>query len=68
MARPRKDPGLRKDVDLRIPLTIEQKKLIAAAASLDQIDMAAWVRPLLLQAAQMRVGQVNQEPSKRKKN
>lgn len=57
MARPRKEPQLRKDVDLRIPLTAEQKRLIAEAAALDHSDMAAWVRPLLLQAAQIRVAQ-----------
>jgi hypothetical protein len=55
MARPRKDARLRKDVDLRIPLTVEQKQLIQEAASLDDTDMAAWVRPLLVQAAQNRV-------------
>jgi uncharacterized protein (DUF1778 family) len=64
MARPRKEPRLRKDADLRIPLTAEQKELIAQAAALDQSDMAAWVRPLLIQAAQLRVARqsVNQQP------
>jgi uncharacterized protein (DUF1778 family) len=42
-------------VDLRIPVTAEQKRLIQEAARLDETDMAAWVRPLLVQAAQERV-------------
>jgi len=55
MARPHKDVRFLKNVDLRIPLTVEQKRLIQEAASLDQADMAAWVRPLLIQAAKDRV-------------
>jgi uncharacterized protein (DUF1778 family) len=51
MARPPKDPKLRKDADLRIPLTAEQKKLVMDAAALEGEDMAAWVRPILLDAA-----------------
>jgi len=55
MARPPKDPSDRKSVDLRIPVTEEQKKLIADAASADQADVAAWVRPILLMAAEERL-------------
>jgi uncharacterized protein (DUF1778 family) len=65
VARPKKEAKLRKDVDLRIPLTADQKQLIAHAASLDQADMAAWVRPLLIQAAQMRVAQQPKPNSRR---
>jgi uncharacterized protein (DUF1778 family) len=56
MARPPKDPSDRKSVDLRIPLTEEQKKLIADAASADEADVAAWVRPIVLRAAERRLG------------
>jgi hypothetical protein len=55
MARPPKDPSERKSVDLRIPLTEEQKKLVSEAASADQADVAAWVRPIVLMAAQRRL-------------
>lgn len=52
MARPKKDPSERKDVDLRIPVTEDQKSLIAEAAAASQSDVAAWVRPILLGAAE----------------
>jgi uncharacterized protein (DUF1778 family) len=51
MARPFKEPGERKDVDLRIPVTAEQKELVAQAAKKAGADMAAWVRPLILAEA-----------------
>ena len=54
MARPPKDKKDRKDVDLRIPVTADQKQLIVEAASLDQLDMAEWARALLLRAAKHR--------------
>jgi uncharacterized protein (DUF1778 family) len=63
MARPKKDPSLRMDVDLRIPVTPEQKTLIAEAAAADQSDMAAWVRPILLGAAQRKLAK---QPKQRK--
>jgi hypothetical protein len=52
MARPHKDPSDRKSVDVRIPLTEEQKKLVTEAADSEQADVAAWARPILLHAAQ----------------
>ena len=55
MARPKKDPSLLMDVDLRIPVTREQKALIFQAAVLGQQDIAAWVRPVLLHAAKARI-------------
>jgi uncharacterized protein (DUF1778 family) len=61
MARPPKDPSLRMDTDLRIPLTADQKKLIAEAAAADQSDVASWVRPLLLGFAQKRVEKKKRE-------
>jgi len=56
MARPPKDPALRMDSDLRIPLTQAQKAMIYDAAKADQSDVAAWVRPILLGAASERLG------------
>ena len=55
MARPQKDKSERKDVDLRVPVTEEQKELIVRAARLDGLDMAAWVRPMLVKEAQKRI-------------
>lgn len=55
MARPPKDPADRKTVDVRIPLTEEQKKLVLDAAEADGADVAAWIRPILLSAASDRL-------------
>jgi hypothetical protein len=55
MPRPRKDKSELKDVDLRIPVTAEQKALIGEAVRLEGTDMAAWARPILLEAARERV-------------
>ena len=55
MARPPKDKRLLMNVPLRIMLTAEQKAIIEEAARLDQAEVAAWARPLLLQAAQQRL-------------
>jgi hypothetical protein len=55
MARPFKDKKDRKDIDLRIPVTEEQKRLIMEAVGLDQLDMAGWARDLLLTAAKRRL-------------
>jgi hypothetical protein len=52
MARPRKNPSQRKDVDVRIPMTEDQKRLVAKAAEESDMDLAAWARPILLRAAQ----------------
>lgn len=52
IGRPPKDKGSRKDVDLRIPVTSDQKEIIAEAARTAGLDMAAWARPILLAAAQ----------------
>jgi uncharacterized protein (DUF1778 family) len=54
MGRPPKNKKDRKDVDLRISVTAEQKQLIVAAAGLDQLDMAEWARAILLKAAKQR--------------
>lgn len=52
IGRPPKAKGTRKDVDLRIPVTADQKELVAEAAKREGMDMAAWARPILLAAAQ----------------
>jgi len=51
MARPKKDPSLLMDVDIRIPVTREQKAMIFNAAVLSQSELAAWVRPIILRLA-----------------
>jgi uncharacterized protein (DUF1778 family) len=60
MARPLKDPSDRKTVDVRIPLTEDQKKVIAEAAAADGADVATWARPLLLELARARTDGRNQ--------
>jgi hypothetical protein len=57
MARPRKEGRLRMDTDLRIPVTSEQKALIAEATRDEPEGMAAWARAILLRAAQERVAE-----------
>jgi hypothetical protein len=61
MARPRKEPRLRKDVDLRIPLTAEQKQLVVQAAAAAQSDVATWLRPIILQVAMDRLAKAQDE-------
>ena len=56
MARPPKPESDRKDMDLRIPVTSDQKGTIAEAARILGVDMAAWARPILLREAQAVVG------------
>jgi uncharacterized protein (DUF1778 family) len=51
MARPLKDPQLRMDEEIRVPLTADQKAVIRRAADAAGLDMAAWIRPILLAAA-----------------
>jgi hypothetical protein len=65
MARPPKDPALRMDVDLRIPMTADQKRIVTKAARTVQMDLAAWARPILLRAA--RVVANDQEPKRSKR-
>ena len=55
--RPPKKQSDRKDVDLRIPVTADQKALIMRAARAEGADMAAWVRPILLLAAERAVAE-----------
>jgi uncharacterized protein (DUF1778 family) len=50
--RPPKADGERKAKDLRIPVTDEQKELVAEAMRLSGQDMATWARPILLAEAE----------------
>lgn len=60
MARPPKDSRLRMDTDIRIPVTADQKRLIAEAVEDEPGGMAAWARAVLIQAARERIaGQQN---------
>jgi hypothetical protein len=43
------------DSDLRIPMTTDMKQTIVAAAGAEQMDVAAWVRPILLREANKRL-------------
>jgi hypothetical protein len=52
MARPRKKAGLRMDKDIRVPVTTEQKKIIEKAVANEPAGMAAWVRQVVLKAAE----------------
>jgi hypothetical protein len=51
MVRPLKDPNLRMNIDLRIPITAEQKKRIIEAMADEPAGFAAWAREVLLTAA-----------------
>ncbi len=55
MGRPRKDERLLLNRPLRVMLTAEQDDLIRQAAKLEGMDVAAWARPLLTEAARERV-------------
>lgn len=49
--RPKKSDSERKNVDLRIPVTEAQKKLIVEAAAKEGMDMAGWARVVLVSKA-----------------
>jgi uncharacterized protein (DUF1778 family) len=51
MARPKKNRDSLLDAELRIRVTAEQHKLIMKAVELEQSDMSAWARPILIKAA-----------------
>jgi hypothetical protein len=57
MARPKKDPAMRMDTDIRIPVTEEQKRLIQDAVADDPAGMAAWARIVLLHAARRKIAE-----------
>lgn len=51
--RPTKEPGEKMDVPLRIMLTASQAEAIRRAAG--GMDVSAWARPILLEAARERM-------------
>jgi len=55
MARPPKDERLRMNRDIRIPLTAEQKRVLAEAVCDEPGGMAAWARHVLIRAARERI-------------
>lgn len=55
MARPKKEKSLLMNRSIRLMLTADQEKLIHQAAELEGLDMTAWARPILLQAARERL-------------
>lgn len=55
MARPRKYGDERMDIQLRIPVTGDQKALIDMATVHESEGMAAWARAILLAAAKRRL-------------
>jgi uncharacterized protein (DUF1778 family) len=52
MKKPTKQSRSPADLDLRIPLTVRRKQLVEQAATLAKSDVTAWLRPIILQAAQ----------------
>jgi hypothetical protein len=50
--RPPKNPKMRMDTDLRIPVTGEQKRIIMDATAGEPAGFAAWARGVLLKAAE----------------
>jgi hypothetical protein len=65
MARPRKNPGDRKDYHLRVPLSEPQRAAIEEAAKLEGEDKAAWARTILLDAANRRIKEAGKTSGKR---
>ena len=69
MGRPLKDPRLRMNTDVRVPVTDEQKQLLLDATADEPAGLAAWARMVLLEAASRKVAkrEGNQLGSKKKK-
>jgi uncharacterized protein (DUF1778 family) len=55
MGRPTKKDSLRMDKDIRVPVTADQKKIIEKATSNEPAGMAAWVRQVVLKAAEEKI-------------
>ena len=62
--RPPKDKRQLKSIPLRIMLTVEQRELIEQAASAEGLDMTAWARPILLQAAKEKAITKEEKPKR----
>ena len=63
MARPPKDPHLRMDEEIRIPLTEVQKASIRRSADAEGMDMAEWIRRIILPLANKSGGRGNRTRS-----
>jgi hypothetical protein len=66
MPRPRKDGRLLMNTDLRIPMTSEQKAIVAEATADEPGGMAAWARTVLIDAARRKIARANSTSAKRK--
>jgi hypothetical protein len=55
------------NTDLRIPVTPEQKQLIAKAIADEPDGLAAWARQVLLGAAEMKLAQARTAPQSQRK-
>jgi uncharacterized protein (DUF1778 family) len=64
--RPPKAAGERKTKDIRIPVTQEQKDMVLEAMRIAGMDVAAWARPIILEAAQAIISEASKRT--RKKN
>ena len=47
----RKPNAARKDTDIRVRVTVAQKRLLAAAADRESLAVSSWVRKVALQTA-----------------
>jgi hypothetical protein len=65
MARPRKDPTMRMDTDLRVPLTAQQKQLLDEATADEPEGKAAWARAVLLEAAKRKLARMTKDKPER---
>ncbi len=65
MARPHKDPDLRKAEQLRIPVTEAEKSSIVEAATLAGLEMAPWARAILTREAERQIGEVTARKGRR---
>jgi uncharacterized protein (DUF1778 family) len=63
--RPPKAEGQVKSKDLRIPISEEQKAIIAEAMALSGQEMAGWARPLLIAAAKTIISEANKRARKK---
>jgi uncharacterized protein (DUF1778 family) len=61
MARPKKNPDSLLDAELRIRVTAEQHRLIMKAVELEQSEMSAWARPILIKAATDRIDRARRQ-------
>jgi hypothetical protein len=65
MARPRKDPAMRMDTDLRVPMTEQQKQMLDDATADEPEGKAAWARSILLDAAKRKLAKNRKDKPER---